>query len=220
MLPIAREAKLAVLVMGIIAVSVHAFLGGWVASPIWLLFMAVVFFGRDFPRSIPAQPLASLSPVDGTVMAVEMAHDPYLDRDAMLVQLNQNPFGEFNIHSPVEGKVKRRWFSADQIGVKTTSLPSVQFALWLQTDEREDVVIAVDLDSPLRFTHCTVQSGERVGQGQRCGFIGFGRPVYIYLPKTARCAVKPSQRVYAGSDTIAKLIPQDKSVYTRAVHDY
>lgn len=122
--------------------------------------------------------------------------------------MRQNILGEFNIHSPVEGEVEKRWsVSADSGNTHRSGTLPRAMAVWLQTDEKDDVVVAVDISSRLRVTLFGIQPGERVGQGQRCGMIGFGRPVDVYLPSTSHCKVRPGQRIKAGSDIIAKLRP-------------
>jgi phosphatidylserine decarboxylase len=53
---------------------------------------------------------------------------------------------------------------------------------------------------------CYIRIGERVGQGQRCGFIHLGGQVDLYLPQSSRTLVAPGDWVRSGSDVIAKLI--------------
>ena len=200
MIPIAEEAKPTVLVVLAIAVIITALAHYWVALAVWLLFVFIVLVFRDFPRTIPSYPLANVSPVDGRVVGVGIKRDPFLDREALRVRLHQSVLGEFNVHCPAEGKVQGRWYPGDGGNNASAAL-----ALWIQTDEQDDIVVAVDRESFPRFTRCRVQPGERVGQGQRCGFIGFGRCVDVYLPVSARSEVKPGQRVLAGSAIIGTL---------------
>jgi phosphatidylserine decarboxylase len=51
-----------------------------------------------------------------------------------------------------------------------------------------------------------VRIGDRVGQGQRCGFIHLGGRVDLYLPESCRTLVTVGDWVHGGSDVIAKLI--------------
>ncbi|MEN8131408.1 MAG: phosphatidylserine decarboxylase [Pseudomonadota bacterium] len=206
MLPIAEEARSTVGVGLILTLAVNFSSGILSALPMWLLLVLLVVAFRDFPRNTPAaSPLASVSPIDGQIIDVTLISDPYLKRDALRIRIKQNLYGEFNVHSPIEARIQKRWFSHAEKGHASPLRSASRFALWLQSDEKDDVVIAINLDFPLRIVRCKVQTGERVGHGRRCGLIGFGRRVDIYLPATARCNVKPGQQVNAGSDIIATL---------------
>ncbi len=205
MLPIAEEARSAVGVGLIFTLAVNFSSGILLALPMWLLLVLLMAAFRDFPRNTPASPLASVSPIDGQIIDVTLISDPYLKRDALRIGIKQNLYGEFNVHSPIEARIQKRWYSHTEKGHASLLRSVSRFALWLQSDEKDDVVLAINLDFPLRMVCCKVQTGDRVGHGRRCGLIGFGRRVDIYLPATARCKVKPGQRVNAGSDIIATL---------------
>lgn len=208
MIPVAAEAKTALAVLIAVAVVLHALLGFTIAAPVWVLVILMLIVFRDFSRVAPAQPLACISPVDGQVLGMGIEHDPFLNREALRIRLLQNRLGEFNIYSPVEGEVEKRWSTSTGDRETEQSANSRQaIAVWLQTDEKDDVVVAVDLSSPLRVMLFGIQPGERVGHGQRCGIVGFGRPVDVYLPSSSQCKAKPGKRVKAGSDIIAKLRP-------------
>jgi phosphatidylserine decarboxylase len=142
--------------------------------------------------------------VAGVVTGISEERNPFLNRRSHRVTLRQSRLGEFNVHSPVEGKVQRRWWPGKE-GVEE-GVPQDCFAVWVQTDEGDDLVFAVGITGGFRYLRCGVQSGERLGQGRRCGFIGFGRPVDIYLPESSRVKVAVGQRVRAGSDIIGILI--------------
>ncbi|MCP4409288.1 MAG: phosphatidylserine decarboxylase [Gammaproteobacteria bacterium] len=205
MLPIAEEVRLTVGVGLILTLTVTFSSGILPALPMWLLLVLLVAAFRDSSRNIPASPLASVSPIDGRIVDVTLVADPYLKRDALRIGIKQNLYGEFNVHSPIEARIQKRWYPHAKTGYLSLQRSVSRFALWLQSDEKDDVVVAINLDFPLRIVHCKVQTGDRVGHGRRCGLIGFGRRVDIYLPATARCEVKPGQRVNAGSDIIAIL---------------
>lgn len=196
---IAPEARTPLLIIVAAAAGVNIVFGLQWAWPLWLLAAALAFLLRDLSHAAPANPLAVLSPIDGRVVAVEEANDPYCERDALRISIHQSPIGEFNLHAPVEGKMHKRWLRA-----AGDAPPDA--AIWIETDEGEDVVVSVDIDTWLRFARFEVQLGDRVGQGQRCGFLGFARPFEIYLPAGASAAVRPGQYVKAGSDTIAEFV--------------
>lgn len=88
-----------------------------------------------------------------------------------------------------------------------TSRPKpCRFAQWIQSDEQDDIVMAVKPSAKWFRPLCYAHSGERVGQGQRCGIIPFGALVEISVPENSRLNVKVGDQVRAGSDTIATLV--------------
>ena len=201
MIPIAREVRFVLLLLGVV-VAIAQYLWGLPAMwPAWLVFLVLLFVFRDFKRTIPAIPLAVVSPVDGQVYDVrDTVHDPYLERAAQVVCLHQSAFGEFNVHSPIEGKVQNLWVDSSKVHA------SSELALWVQTDEQDDVVMVANLDSVLRHASCHISAGEKLGQGQRCGFMGMACKVMVYLPPTANVTVRAGQRLRAGSDKLAEFV--------------
>ena len=51
-----------------------------------------------------------------------------------------------------------------------------------------------------------MNSGERIGQGQRCGYLPFGGVVDLFLPVESKVLVEVGQRVDSGSTVLAELI--------------
>ena len=66
---IAREGWAHIAIAAGAAAAVHYFIGWIWALPLWLLFIFVVQFFRDPPRTIPAAPLGIVCPADGRVIA-------------------------------------------------------------------------------------------------------------------------------------------------------
>ena len=168
--------------------------GPLAATPAAAVALMYLYLYRDPYRRVPARPLGVISPIDGTVIAVEKQRDPYLDREAWVLVLRMSPSGVFSMRAPIEGKVQRNW-----------SEPG--FAHWVQTDEQDDIVWEVREAGRVR-PRCYVQPGERVGQGQRCGFVFRGREMALYLPVNARVEIEPGQRIVAGETITATLVHQ------------
>ena len=200
MIPIAREVRIFLIVIGVALIFATYKLG---LQPIWiswLVYFVLLFLFRDFSRQVPSQPLAIISPVDGKVTHIEEAYDPYMNRVANCIHLQQSALGEFNIHSPVEGNVQNLWV------ISPTKPEYPQLAMWLQTDEDDDAVLAANLKSVFRHATCSISTGDRLGQGQRCGFMAFACKLTIYLPTSAHIAIKAGQSVRAGSDKLAEFV--------------
>jgi len=191
------------IVAGVVVSLVCGYQFGWlVTAPVWLVPVVLAYMFRDPTRSIPPEPLAVLSPVDANVIAIENVRDGFIDRDAKRIVLGMGAFDIYSIRSPVEGKVMYQWHVDTSAAV--SDAPS--FAQWIQTDEKDDVLLAMYRGNVVRRPRCYVQTGERVGQGQRCGFMSFGTTIEIYVPVSARVDVKVGQRVTAGEHKLAHFI--------------
>ena len=203
MIPIAREVRIILIAVGIMLALIQYKYGlsfMWLA---WLGYITLLFLFRDFSRAVPSGPLAIVSPLDGKVLKVEEAYDPYLKRVAQCIYLKQAVLGEYNIHSPCEGKVENLWV------ISPTEPAYSQLALLLHTDEKDDVVIAANLQSIFRHATCSMSVGEKLGQGQRCGFMAFSCEIALYLPASAHVTIKVGQSVRAGSDKLAEFVHEN-----------
>ena len=110
-------------------------------EPVWVLlplaaFAALVLVFRDPPRPVPSSPRGVVSPVDGKVLTVERATEGVLHGDAWRVVIAINSLGTYTARCPVEGRIMDL-NSAD--AAETSDYP--KNALWIQTDEGDDVVL-------------------------------------------------------------------------------
>lgn len=165
-----------------------------------LLFLLLYLIFRDPLRDVPPAPLGVVSPVDGKVVSVETRSDGVLQGDAHCIRLRVNPLGTYTARSPTEGQILdlRSAENAD-----TLSYP--RNAMWIQTDEGDDVVLQFSgywFGLPPRSLF---RYGERVGQGKRAAYLRLGRYAEVHVATTARVLVEPGQKVSAGNDLIARL---------------
>ena len=210
---IAREGWMWIAVVAMSALIVHLLYGA-ISAPLWLLVLVLLFLFRDPARKVPAVPLGIVSPVDGKVVAVETVHDSYLDRQALSISIKMGFTSVYSAHSPMEGKVLKQWLASphktDAEAMKTASDVAgekpISYAQWIQSDEEDDVLLVIETRSRSSRPKCYVQSGERIGQGQRCGFIRFGTQVDVIIPDSSRVSVSVGDDVLAGSDIIATLV--------------
>lgn len=183
--------------MAALALLIGKTLGwGW-SVPLWLACGLIVYLYRDPYREIPSSPLAVVSPADGIVSAVEEVSDPYLDRDAVRLDIQMHHAGVYSTRSPVEGKI---------LEPKNSGNGEQPHGVWLKTDEDDDLVVVMHRGPLHNLPRCFVRIGERVGQGQRCGYIQMGGLVEVYLPRYSRIEVSSGSHVKAGSDVIATLV--------------
>jgi len=172
---------------------------GWLWSlPLWLVCGFIVYLYRDPDREIPSSPLAIVSPADGIVTSVEEVFDPYLERQSILLVIQMSSIGVYSTRSPIEGKILEPKNAGDG-----SNRPH---GVWLKTDEDDDLVVVMHRGPLNNLPRCFVRIGERVGQGQRCGYIQMGGRVEVYLPLNSRVQVVGGSHVKAGSDVIATLV--------------
>ncbi len=178
------------------------FLLGITAFIVFLCILVVfTFLFRDPTRDIPSDPLAVVSPVHGIVTLIEEAEEVRLHSQAMRIQISMRPFDIFSLRGPIEGKVMEQWCSAPD---KNESRRHFDFHI--KSDEGDNVVTAIRLRDITRKFHVYMHTGERIGQGQRCGYLYFGGLVDVFLPIESKVQVEVGQYVNSGSSVLAHLI--------------
>ncbi|MEX0606420.1 MAG: hypothetical protein WD382_07030 [Halofilum sp. (in: g-proteobacteria)] len=191
------------------AAAVVLGLGAAVAGYWWLVLAAVLLaalvyaMGRDPVRDAPSHPLGIVSPIDAQVVAVGRGHDPFLNREALTVRMRQRMWMTAVLCSPTEGRVEQIWGGPDMPGFEE----GVRLAIHVRTDEGDDVIFAVGRPrGPYGPLAWSVQPGERVGQGQRRGLVGWGREAVVYVPARSSPTVQSGTRVEAGTDLVCRLV--------------
>jgi phosphatidylserine decarboxylase len=178
------------------------FLIGPVAFVISLLVLIVsVYLSRDPNRIIPSQPLAVVSPVHGIVTLVEEAEEVRLHCKTIRVQITMRFHDIFSFRSPIEGKVIEQWCSSPDENESRR-----HFDFYIKSDEGDNVVTAIRLRDIIRRFHMYLHSGERVGQGQRCGYLYFGGVIDVFIPVESKVQVEVGQYVQSGSTVLAQII--------------
>jgi phosphatidylserine decarboxylase len=205
---VAREGWPYLAAAAAIAIAVGVFAGwGW-SLPIWAAALFLLQFFRDPPREVPDDPRAVVSPADGRVVAVERSRDPWLERDALKISVFMNVFNVHSNRSPVDGTVKKRWYSAGAFlnaALDKASVENERNALWFRTRSGEDVTCVQIAGLIARRILCYVGEGAELARGQRYGFIRFGSRVDVYLPLDAEATAALGDKVYAAESVIARL---------------
>ena len=204
---IAREGRLFLGVSLVAALAVTA-AGGWASVPFWILALFILQFFRDPPRAIPDAPGVVVAPADGRIVAVEIARDPYLERDALKLSVFMNVFNVHSNRSPVEGEVLGKWYHPGRFlnaALSKASLENERSALWLRTPSGMDVTCVQVAGLVARRILCYPEKGDRLERGERFGFIRFGSRVDVYLSPVARLRVSLGDKVYSGETVLAEL---------------
>jgi len=215
---IARESRLLFLAALGAAVLGYLVCGIYCALPLIILALIFYYLFREPACRVPPSPLGVVSPVDGSIMEIKEENDPYLGRKAVKIGIRMHVLGPFVLRSPTEGRVMQQWYlprcahshspgnvdgSAAQ---RDHDAQQGRFAMWVQTDEEDDVVIVLRGALITRRLRCSVQVGERIGQGQRCGMVQFTATVDVYVPANSRIEIVQDAAVQAGSAIIATLV--------------
>lgn len=207
---IAREGLIPIGATGAAAASAAHFAGIPWSLPLWVLLAYLVYLFRDFVVDIPNIPLAVLSPGDGRVVEISEERDRWLDRDALRVRVALAGVGIGVLRSPIEGKVVDYWTSAQPFNepgrIDAAGDSPNCYSIQVQADEGDDVVFAVSSLRPISRFKLYAAPGERIGIGQRCGFIYFGSVVDIFVPPDTKIEAQPGHAAYSGSTVLGSLV--------------
>jgi len=184
----------------------------WLAGPIYsaplvLLALFCLNFFRDPDREIPAGPVA-VSPADGRVLAV-VAESPRWTRISIFLNV-------FDVHvnrAPVGGRIEKVEYKAGRFLVASKEACS--------TDNEQNVVTVTGNGVTVVFKQIagliarriifTKKPGDTVATGERIGLMRFGSRMDVLFGPEWEIAVRPGQRVTAGSTVIARRIVPDQT---------
>ena len=192
----------------VVAFLIVAYCGWAWSMPVWLVFLFVLQFFRDPARSVTGDAQSILAPADGRIVAIEPAHDPWLDRKALKVSVFMNVFNVHSNRSPVDGRVIARWYHPGKFlnaAIDKASIENERNALHLRTVAGADITCVQVAGLIARRILCYVEPGVQLDRGQRYGFIRFGSRVDVYLPLDARVAVTIGDKVKATTTLLARL---------------
>jgi phosphatidylserine decarboxylase len=178
------------------------------AALAWLVVLFVVQFFRDPPRVVPQGANAVLSPADGRIVKVERARDPWLERDALKISVFMNVFNVHSNRSPVDGVVMNVWYHPGAFvnaALDKASLENERNAMHIATVAGQDVTCVQVAGLVARRILCYAKTGDKLGRGQRYGFIRFGSRVDVYLAPESTPRVAVGDKVAATSTILAEL---------------
>lgn len=198
---IARQGWPLIALLLVLTIAARLYVG-WTSAIIFLLLMiTVTLLFRDPRRSIPPAPLAVLSPASGVVTSVEIVTDPWLRRQAVLCRVRMSIRDVHSLRSPIEGKIMDQWSSRDE-----ESGGRRRYTYWIRTDEGDDVVLSFITGWPISLLRLTMHCGDRIGQGQPCGFLLFAGVIEVYLPETSRLEIEAGRRVDSGTAILGRFM--------------
>ena len=190
---------------------------GWWSLPFWVFTVFALQFFRAPAREIPQHPEAVLSPVDGRIVVVERARDPYRDVDALKISIFMNVFNVHSQKSPADCTVtkvvynKGKFVNAD---LDKASTENERNAVLATTASGREITFVQVAGLVARRILCYTQAGAKLSRGERYGFIRFGSRVDMYLPVDAQAQVAIGDKVTGVSTVLARLpltAPQTES---------
>ncbi|HEX4781826.1 MAG TPA: phosphatidylserine decarboxylase [Usitatibacter sp.] len=198
-----------IIVLLLASMGVGMFVGWAWSAPLWLATIFVVQFFRDPQRVIPGGEGLVLCPADGRVIVVGEAPDPYRGgAKSVKLSIFMNVFNVHSQRSPVDGTVKEvayaKGFFVNAAFDKASS-DNERNALVIRLDNGVEISCVQVAGLIARRILCYVKAGERLGRGQRYGFIRFGSRVDVYLPPGSTPRVAIGDKVKASSTVLAEL---------------
>ena len=181
---------------------------GWWSLPFWIFTVFALQFFRDPSREIPQDPEAILSPVDGRVVVVERARDPYRDTEALKISVFMNVFNVHSQKSPADCTVtaveynKGKFLNAD---LDKASTENERNAVLATTASGREITFVQVAGLVARRILCYTKVGEKLTRGERYGFIRFGSRVDMYLPVDAQAQVAIGDKVTGVRTVLARL---------------
>lgn len=198
---IARQGWPVIGLLLLLAVMAKMYVGWTPAAILLFLLITATFIFRDPKRIIPPVPLAIVSPASGEVTAVVPVYDPWMKRQALKCTVRMFLWDVHSLRSPIEGKVMEQWSSrSPEPGVRR------RYTYWLKTDEGDDVILSFATGWMGSMLRLALYCGERIGQGQPCGFLFFAGRIEVYMPETTRLEVKSGYHVDSGTAILGKFV--------------
>jgi phosphatidylserine decarboxylase len=197
---VAREGIPFLLAAAVAFVLALRYLDIFVAVPLAFLLLVLFLLFRDPRRVVPPSPLGVVSPVDGKVLSIDNIDRGILQGEGLRIRIAIDAFGTYTARAPVEGKIMELHSGTGEFAGDYEA-----HALWLQTDEGDDVVLQFKGYQLGLAPRSFVRYGERVGQGARCAYLRLTRIAEVHLPYASQVLVKPGQIVLAGADLIGKV---------------
>tara|TARA_B100001250_G_C19795626_1_gene788577 strand:- start:44 stop:694 length:651 start_codon:yes stop_codon:yes gene_type:complete len=198
---IAKEARPVIIIVFCLTLFAKFFLNDPIFILLLIIFLTTVYLFRDPHREIPSQPLAIVSPIHGFITKVGEAKEIRTNTNMLRIRIVMRITDIYSLRSPIEGKVIEQWYNSS---FKNQSHKHLDFHV--QSDEGDNVITAIRFRNIMRSSHVYLNSGERIGQGQRCGYISFGGIVDLFLPVESKILIEVGQHVNSGNSVLAELI--------------
>ncbi len=205
----AREGYFAAAVPAVGGGLVWFFAGPLFAGPVLVFALAVLAFFRDPQRTPEGGDDAIISPADGKVIAIdEVAAGHRMAPSARRrISIFMSPLDVHINRCPTAGTVKaiehkngqfRAAYAAEASEVNESN------SLLLESASGYKMVVVQIAGWLARRIVCHVETGARLGRGERFGLIMFGSRVDVFFPDGVEITAELGQRVVSGRSMIAR----------------
>jgi len=178
------------------------------AGIISALAIGVLMFFRDPERQGPKGGDLVVSPADGKVIDITVAHEPsYVNGEALRVSIFLSLFDVHINRYPVSGDVKHRSYDPGRFEPawrRSASDSNERASTGIDAAGRPILVNQIAGLAAKRIV-TYAQVGDQVEQGDRMGLIRFGSRVDIYMPRDATPSVNIGDRAIGGVTVLAHL---------------
>lgn len=181
---------------------------GWWSLPFWVFTVFALQFFRDPARPTPQDEDAVLSPVDGRIVVVERATDPYRQVESLKISVFMNVFNVHSQRSPIDGTVTAVEYNPGKFlnaALDKASTENERNAVLATTRSGREVTFVQVAGLVARRILCYTRVGDTLLRGERYGFIRFGSRVDVYLPLDAQAQVAIGDKVSGTSTILARL---------------
>ena len=168
-------------------------------------FMA--YFFRDPDRRVPSDPLAVISPADGTVMVAGPGEpDVAPPGNWKQVSIFLSPVDVHINRIPYGGRVTRIEYQPGQFlpaYKEESGAVNERNEVWIERDGR--TIVARQVVGVLaRRIVCRITAGDDVATGERFGLMKFGSRMDVFVPPEARLIVTAGEKVRGGESILAR----------------
>jgi phosphatidylserine decarboxylase len=186
--------------------------------PLWLLaFVFIIlalwvsYFFRDPERTGERGGGIVIAPADGRIVMITEVDEPaFIHGKALRISIFMNVFNVHVNRYPVSGTVRFVHYNPGKFlnaATDKSSLENEQSSVGIESGSRRILVRQIAGLVARRIVTYS-REGDVVEQGERMGIIRFGSRVDVFLPTSAKAAVKVGDNTSAGSSVIAHLADQ------------
>jgi phosphatidylserine decarboxylase len=192
-----------------LAAALHPFFG-FLAVPLLLFWLEILYFFRDPERTIPSDANAIVSPADGVITNIETVDEPDFG-PALRISIFLSIFNVHVNRLPRSGAITNiRYFPGAYLDARNPESAKRNEQLWID-------MIDSDTGQPMRVKQisgaiarrivCWLKPGDQVEKGARLGMIKLGSRTDVLLPPDAvqKVEVAIGANVYGGSTILARM---------------
>lgn len=182
-------------------------LGYWfIAAPLLLVALFMLYFFRDPNREVPTDPDIIVSPADGKVMrVVPIASDNA--ESPTLVSIFLSPLDVHINRAPIAGRVRDISYKRGKYLMATRNEASSVNEQNILTIEGPRVTVVCKQIAGIlaRRIVCWKHPGDELEIGERFGLIKFSSRTDLILPSSVDIAVREGDRVRGGTTIIGRM---------------